>query len=88
MPASSDSQVLSIILDKLDDIQQDNKKALERMTRTEVTLDDHKKTKGIHQNPPCEMAKSLNTKIWAALVIAVLSLGSVLWKVLSAKVLP
>ena len=56
---NNDTEYFSAILDIRDTV-----------TRTEQKLDDHLRHEQIHQVPPCELAKDMNKRQWAAVLFA------------------
>lgn len=88
MPSNADSQILPLILKEVQEARKDTARYLERQAKTEQSLHDHKQDTSIHQQSPCETVKSLDRKIWAALVTALLALGGLVWRMFSAKLLP
>jgi len=74
-PRDTDTQYFAAILDIRDTV-----------TRTEQKLDDHLKNQQVHQVPPCEFAKEVGKRQWAAVVISLGALATAFFKTLWTQV--
>lgn len=91
MAASTDSQILPLILQEVQDSRREMSNWLERQAKIEQEVRDHKQDKDIHQSPPCTMAKNTDKKVNAILatsIAGVLGMLGFLLKATYGKLFP
>ena len=67
MAPNTDSQILPLILQEVQDSRKEMANWLERQSRIDQEVRDHKLNTEIHQRPPCSMAKTTDKKLNALL---------------------